>query len=489
MESIALSQLDSNAPIEPRALGCRVPLTAIQRRFWNYMIEASQRPLSLRMCAGAFRILGPLDCCLLQRSIEAVIQRHESLRTRFLLVDGVPTQHIDPRGPYELRIIDLSNLDDAELEAGRLVQDFLEQRVDLSTECVFDGRVWKLSDHEHVLILLIDHMVSDGASNAILNREIWTLYKQAEQGLPLSLPALPLQFSDYAVWQQRTYKSWMERHAAYWKEHLADARPLEIPTDTQSEDTKFPVGATAYIPLNGNLSDQLREAARREGTLLPVLVLTAYVIVLSHWCREQDLLIPFISHGRHRRTELESMIGYIANTLYLRLRVSSEQTLRNLRIQAQRELSTALYHQDFDRMQDIVPNCVSDAVFNWQQTYQPKSALGESAVPQWASHLQKTRIGASEPSERRLSADDEMRMLPLAVPYPHTLKFSPVFFDTKPGIHMTVDYRPDLLASRTIERFGRNLALALGWLTERPLSRIDTVLRDLDKDLKDGVQE
>jgi len=313
-----------------------------------------------------------------------------------------------------------------------------------------------LSEDQHVLILLLDHIVSDWISNAILNREIWTLYEHAEQGVPFSLPVLPLQFADYAVWQQRTYDSWVKKHETYWKEHLAGAQLPKIPNDagSKSADTTSPRGATIHIPFGRGLSDRLRSAARDEGTLLPVLVLTAFAVVLSDWCRQQDLVIPFISHGRYRRPELEPMIGYVSHWLYFRIRLSGSDTLGDLLGRVKHEFSQAFYHQDFDRVPDFLPEYA--ATYNFV-------SLHESLF-QWRS---ASRIAASPHKQQQFG---QVRTQPFLVRlFPDGgWKFLATFQDTAAGIFLTLYYLPDLLTSDTVQWFGTNVRLVVDALAERP---------------------
>jgi hypothetical protein len=458
--------LDSDSAIEPRPFGCSVPLTAAQRRAWDGMNKAVGRPVRVWMCAAAARISGNLNCDFLRESIATVVRRHESLRTRFVLVDGSPVQQIDPEpGRYDLRIIDLSKLSvsDAELEVKRLAQEFIEQKENISTELAFEARLWKLSEHEHVLILLLDHMVADWTSNGILNREIWTLYEQAGQGIPFSLPALPLQFADYAVWQQRTYDSWMKKHETYWKEHLSGLPPQEIPNDIESKgnDANLSHGTTMHIPFGKDLSDRIRDAARRDGTTLPVLGLTAFAVALSHWCRERDLLIPL---GRRLRPELQPMIGYLSGLIHLRIDLSERETLGDLLARVKHEFSQAFYHQDFERVPDFIPGFLT--------TFSPDSR--HEKLFQWRS---ARRVAAYPQNQQRFT---QLRIQPFLVRAPElnlkSLKFNTIFQNTKAGIFLTLYYSPNFLTSDTVQWFGSNVSLVAEALARGQLDSLHSAI-------------
>jgi hypothetical protein len=353
------------------------------------------------------------------------------------VVDGVPRQHIEAATEYRLNTVDLSEqpVSEAELQVNGLVQEFLDQKIDLSTGPLFEARLWKLSDREHVLVLLIDHFVSDGVSNGILAREVWTLYDQAARGQPFSLPPLPVQFADYAVWHRQTHDAWMQKHENYWRERLKGVHRLEVPSDTGLREVGSNAGLTVHIPFRSTLSSRLRDAAGRERTPLSLVALTAYATVMSHLCRQQDLLIPFVSHGRHGRPELENVIGNVSHVLHLRIEMDRAPTFRDLLTQARRDFSPATEHQDFDRVPDFIPECMSELNFHWRSTSRARSV--RDPRPVLSGQI------TTQPFITRLTD------------WP--FKFWSVFYDTPAGIGVTVNYRPDCLAASTIQRFGDHL--------------------------------
>jgi hypothetical protein len=403
---------------------------------------------------------------MLRKSIETVVGRHEALRSRVVTVNGIPTQHIDPPREFHLDVVDLTSRSpvDVEREAKQLAQEFLDQKIDLSADPLFDSKLWKLSDHEYVFISSMDHLFSDGISYGILNREIWELYDQGMKGLPFSLPQLPVQFPDYAVWQQRTHRAWKRKHEPYWRQHMTGVQSVQVPCDVALADAVPSVAL--HIPFGNLLSAKLREAARREGTLPSMLVLAIYVIVISRWCDREDLLITYIAHGRYRRSELENMIGFVANLLYLRIRLTKEDTFRELLTRVQLEVSLALEHRDFDRVPDFIPDCSSEAYFNWQPTNSAKGPLDHHFIPEstliptWARKYDAKGKPDSEPS---------------IVPFPMRsgpTKFSSTFYDTTDGIYWAVIYAPNLLAPNTIQKLGHDLKSVAEEVAEHPFARI-----------------
>lgn len=455
LERVDLAQLPLDAPLRPRAYGCPIPLTALQLRFWSQFIK-DEKPLSRRVCASSVWVFGSLNVRVLQENILTLVQRHESLRTRFITVGGSPRQHVDVVSEYHLDVIDLSALPraDAEREAMHRTQEFLDQRIDLSVGPLFEAKLWKLSDVEHVLILVVDHMVSDGLSYGILNRELWGLYNQSSQGVSFSLPPLPVQFGDYAIWQHQTQVAWTQKHKSYWENHLSGKPRVEVPLDTELDQRSLPTSATLHIPLSGTASTNLSDLARRLGAPLYLLVMVVYVVVMSRWCNQEALLVELPTHGRHNRPELQNMFGFIANFLYLRIAIEKGDTFHELLRRIQREISAAFEHQDYDRVPDIVDDCRTDISFHWRSA-------------NWSPPVR----------ESRRVGDGNLKMRPFStrsLPWP--LKFWCAFYETRAGIFATVEYRSDILAARSLKAFRDSLRSVAEELALRPQTRLDSVL-------------
>lgn len=468
-------QLDAAAPILPRKPVPFIPPTPTQHRIWNHSVDASGARRSLRLCASAVRILGSFDPIIFERSIDATVRRHEALRTQFVLIDGVPYQHVADAGAYALKIVELSRLSApaAYQEALRQAQEFIDSPIDLRLGPVFEARAWKLRDHDYVLVVLIDHMISDGMSNAILMREIWDFYNHAIRGEQLDLPALPIQFGDYSMWQEQTRASWMRAHECYWREHLSGVQPTMLPLNQFSSTQTPPMGLTAHVPFGIELTARLRKAAQRERTLLSVFVFAAYAIVVSGWCRREDILIAFPVHGRNHPS-LRNVVGFVANIMHLRLSVVGSETLRDLLSRARDEVSSAFQHRDFDRVPDFVPECITEVVFNWQATHSRIGPLEHHVVLECAAALERRGASHSDPTDRH-----KPQIVPLPARTPSQLKFSPVIFDTPESLHMAVAYRPDLFTSNSVQQFARKVMFVADKLAQSASATISSVLTEL----------
>ena len=446
------SQLDKDARIQPRAHDGPVPLSPIQLRFWQWSIESESRA-SVRWGAFGVRVIGPLSTCHLRRSLEAVVQRHETLRTRIITVGGIPRQKIDAVGEYEFEVIDLSKSPMADLtgELARLAGEFVTEKFDLAIGPLFAAKLFRLSGDEHVLVVALDHMITDGASNVLLSRDIWTLYDQAVQGVPFSLPPMPLQFADYAIWQERTYDMWLKKHAGYWKGRFAGAPRMQLPVDNSSVETASASGALLEVAFGDALSTALRKFAQRERVLLPVVVLTAYVVVLSRWCNESDIVVGVVSNGRYR-ADLQNMIGFLAHHLPLRIKFEKEDRLIDLLRRVNLEFYAACDHADGGQWPEFITECATEVVFNWTPSYWSK----------WSVH---------EPQEVGHGLRLEWYLLE-SIP----LKFYPFFSDSPTGIVGTLTYQPDCFKLGQIEQFCCNMRRFAEELAHHPFARVASIL-------------
>ena len=356
---------------------------------------------------ASVRVSGPLNTELLRGSIQAVWRRHESLRTRIVLIDGIPRQCVDDYSGYELATIDLARMptERAEEAAKYIAHDFSEARTDLSSGQLFEAKLLRLADQEHVLLLALDHMTADAVSCAILARDIWGFYTQAAQGRSFSLPALPIQFPDYAVWEQGTAGAWLTQCEAHWRQQLAGAPDLRFPTASHSPGLQQVTdGATLYLPVRVPLDGRLRDVARRERTLLPLVVLTVYIAVVARWCNQRDFVLAFQSHGRHGRPELENMIGFLSHRLCLRVESLSEDKFLDLLKRVTLEFPSAYQNQDSHRALDLIPGWAPQLQFNWiptqwgrrRPTIEPEETSGELRIQPLP--MEPTQIGMIEPS-------------------------------------------------------------------------------------------
>jgi len=443
-------QCAERTPIGRRTPDHPVPLTALQSRFLAYCGMVRKRTFG--GIKTVTRVRGPMRINALRSSLDAVQNRHESLRTRVVEVDGTCFQDVDEMGSCEIDILDLSRssaMRDTECEVSRLVHDFLETEADIRVGPLFAGRLIKLSDQDHVLVLAIHHFVSDAVSVDILHREMWALYKQELCRSAFSLPELPIQFPDYAEWQAKTYNAWLIRHASYWLDRLSGARATEIPVCDGLIQVNDPVCGSQSIEFGALLSGELRNLAQREQTLLALVVLTLFVVVMARWCDKNDLLLLFQSNGRFC-PELENMIGFVTTLHWLRVEVNWTDTFEDILKRVTGEFYSAYDHFDFDRVPDIVPQLNTEVGLCWAPTRGERLMNGV-----WMA-----------------GSPDQLAIETAPVLTPESAKFAVYAFDGVSGIYFLVRYRADIFLRSTIERFGTQMLHAAKHLVLDPSVRL-----------------
>ncbi len=314
----ALPRRDPHAP---------VPLSLPQQRLWFLHRLVPDTP-AYHVYAAA-RLVGPLDLEALRRSLEAVVHRHEALRTTFGLEEGEPRQRVVAPEPFVLPVDDLADATDAEIE--RAVAGAATTRFDLERGPLLRARVLRCAEDDHALVIAMHHLVSDGWSAAILARELEALYGAHRAGRALALPPLPVQYGDYAIWQrERLAAPEMEAQLAYWRARLAGAEPtLSLPTDRPRPALQSFAGKRVRFEVPAHVTDALRSLARREGATLYMTLLAAFQLLLGRHAGQDDVLIGSPIAGRSR-TELEGLIGFFANTVVLRGNLAGDPTFREL---------------------------------------------------------------------------------------------------------------------------------------------------------------
>ncbi|HYH79871.1 MAG TPA: amino acid adenylation domain-containing protein, partial [Longimicrobium sp.] len=332
--------------IVPRAQRDGAPLSFAQERLW--FLDRLEPGSAVYNISLARRLGGVLDEWALERSLGEVVRLHEALRTTFREVDGSPVQVIAPFGGFTLRLDDLSGLADAarEVEVRRRATEDAVLPFDLTAGPLFRAALLRLGE-DHVLLLSMHHIVSDGWSMGVLFRELSALYAAYREGResPLSEPAV--QYADYAVWQREHLRGEMlERQLSYWRERLAGAPELlELPTDHPRPAVQTFRGALERIELPGELLERLRALGRREGATLYMVVLSAFQVLLSKYGGSEDIVVGSPTAGRTRK-EVAGLIGFFVNTLVLRADLGGDPSFREV-LRRVREATLGAYeHQE-----------------------------------------------------------------------------------------------------------------------------------------------
>ncbi len=323
------------------------PLSFAQQRLW--FLDQLEPGSPLYNVPQAIRMSGALNPQALQKSLETIVARHESLRTTFMMVDGSPVQVVAPNLKMALPVTDLSGLpeDEREAESRRLSTEEARQPFDLEHGPLIRAGLLRLQAEEHVLLLNMHHIISDGWSTGVFVRELRALYEAFSQDKPSPLPELPIQYADFAVWQ----REWLagevlERQLSYWKGQLTGAPAvIDLPTDRPRPAVQSYRGAHQSMRLSRELTEKLKELSQREGATLFMTLLAAFQTLLMRYTSQEDIVIGSPIAGRNR-AETENLIGFFINTLVLRTDLSGDPTFREL-LGRVKELTFGAYeHQD-----------------------------------------------------------------------------------------------------------------------------------------------
>jgi amino acid adenylation domain-containing protein len=429
-EGIGAQRVESIAPAA-RAASC--PLSFAQQRLWfMHQLEPASPAYNL---PSAVRLAGSLDRAALQQTLDEVVRRHEILRTCFALVEGQPAQVISTALPLSLPSVDVSHLPEAEreTEVRRLISQEAQRPFDLSSAPLLRATLLRLKEAEHVLLLTMHHIVSDGWSMGVLVREVAALYEAFTQGRPSPLAELKIQYADYAVWQrERLQGQVLEQQLNYWKEQLSGGLPvLELPLDRRRAQRQSFRGAQQWLKLPVQLQASLKELSRREGVTLFMTLLAAFQTLLARYTGESLITVGSPIANR-TRPELEELIGFFVNTLVLRTNVGGNPRFKEL-LQRVREMCLGAYaHQDvpFEKLVEEL---------------QPERSLGHQPLFQVVFALQNTPMSNLEVAGLELTQMEADS---------NTAKFDLVLnmLDTDSGLVGSLKYNTDLFDAETIER-------------------------------------
>ncbi|HEX2079665.1 MAG TPA: amino acid adenylation domain-containing protein, partial [Longimicrobium sp.] len=330
-----------------------LPLSFAQERLW--FIDRLEPGSAVYNIPVAWRLGGALDEAALERALGEIVRRHEALRTVFAEADGSPVQVVAPFGGFALPVEDLSALSEADREAAlrRRAGEEARRAFDLSAGPLFRAALLRLGAEDHVLLLSMHHIVSDGWSMGVLFRELSALYAAYREGGESPLPELGVQYADYAVWQREQLAGEvLDRQLAYWRERLAGAPGLlELPTDHPRPPVQTYRGATVPVELSVELLERLQALGRREGATLYMVLLGAFQVLLSKYSGSEDIVVGSPIAGR-TRGEVEELIGFFVNTLVLRTDLGGDPSFREVLGRAREATLGAYEHQElpFERL-------------------------------------------------------------------------------------------------------------------------------------------
>ncbi|MCD6377048.1 MAG: amino acid adenylation domain-containing protein, partial [Caldisericaceae bacterium] len=453
-------------PIEPVSRKQDLPLSFSQQRLW-FLDKLASGSANYNI-PTAIRLKGRLNIQVLERCIQTLIKRHETLRTTFNEKDGEPVQVILPSLDFKLPVEDFSSFptEDALEKAHQLAAQDAANPFDLANGPLFRIHLIKLAKDDYVVLFNLHHTITDGWSMGILVREVAHLYQALSKNQPSPLPELKIQYADYAVWQRKWLKgTTLQKHLDFWKKFLGVHPPaLELPTDFPRPAMQTFNGRTIKEVLPKDLSQQIIQFSRKEGVTLFMTLLAVFQTLLYRYSNQSDILVGSPIANR-TRTEVENLIGFFVNTLVFKAHFEPDLNFRNLLKQI-RENSLKIYaHQDVPFEQVV-------------EALQPERDLSRSPLFQVAFILQNA------PFERMELPD--LTLEPFEADNP-TSKYDLTLnaVETPEGIECYLEFNTDLFAEQTAHRmlghFQNILCRALED-AKKPLTAID-FLTDEEKDL------
>ena len=340
-------------PIRPRDRTAPLPLSFSQERL-RFLSELDPDDHVYNM-QGAVRLTGSLKPGVLRRVLNAIVARHDILRAGFPIIDGELRLVIAPELELDMPVVDLTALSPERREetVHRIARDDAREPYDLAHGPLIRAKLIKCAEDDHVLLLPKHHLVFDGQSGGILYREIAALYGAFVRDEPSPLPALPIQFGDYAAWQrERLSGARLDAELAYWLDHLDGAPPLlDLPTDRPRPETQSYTGGRCWFSLSSELTSAIEAFSRTLGVTPFIALLAGFEVLLHRYSGQSDFVLGTVVGGR-TRPEVEELLGLFVNTLPLRARLDGVATVAD-HVGRVRQVAVGAYaHQEmpFDRL-------------------------------------------------------------------------------------------------------------------------------------------
>ncbi|MFE5916583.1 amino acid adenylation domain-containing protein [Streptomyces sp. NPDC056468] len=438
--------------VVPVARDRELPLSFTQQRLW--FLDQLDPGKAVYNAPIVLSLRADLDEQALGRALNALVDRHEILRTRYPLRDGVPYQDIaEPQGAVPLPVTDLRGAGDEEVRGFLL--GLVQEPFDLEKGPVLRPHLVRTAAREYVLVLALHHIASDGWSLPILVGELFHLYEAEHTGTPAQLPELAVQYADYAVWQRgRVTGAVLDEHLTYWKGWLADLPTLDLPTDRPRPPVPSGAGATTDRLLPPELGTALNQLARTERVTLLTVVLSAFTALCDRYTGQDDIVLGSVFSGRER-PEIESLVGFFANTVVLRCSTAGDPTFRELLARANEAVLGAHFHQElpFGRLVDELR----------PERDPSRNPLFQTSFTLQHAGVESARIGDVEVAA--YPADGDTARFDLAVQ----------LTEVPEGLRLWAEYSTDLYDADRVERlFGHyeRILSAVAADPDLPLSRL-----------------
>ncbi|NOK63913.1 MAG: hypothetical protein GFH27_549391n2 [Chloroflexi bacterium AL-W] len=442
------TQLATLPSLQPMPRDHAIPLSFAQQRLW-FIEQLHPGTAAYHVYAG-LRLQGPLSVKALTDSLQTIVARHESLRTTFTVLDDQPVQLIHAHVAMQLPFIDLSaqDQDAQELIVQELALRETYRPFNMVAGPLIRGYLLRLHTHEHVLLLNQHHIITDGWSLSVLVSELTSLYAQYLDGPEPTLPPLPIQYPDYAMWQH----TWLQgdvltQQLAYWRTQLAQLTTLQMPTDYPRPPMPTYRGMNTFFMVDELLLNQLQTLSQQTGTTLFMTILAGWQVLLARYSGQDDIVVGSPIAGR-TQTELEQLIGFFVNTLVLRTNLAGNPTVWDALARVQTVTLDAYAHQDIP-FEYLVAELQPQRDLSRQPLFQVSFALQN--MPQGTLQLSDLII-QMEPSHLQIAQFD----LSLHVQ------------EAAEGLFGRLEYAVDLFEHTTMERLLQHYQMVLTGFVQEP---------------------
>ncbi|MBY0463081.1 MAG: amino acid adenylation domain-containing protein, partial [Alphaproteobacteria bacterium] len=450
--------LSSRPPLLARERKGSIPLSFAQQRLW--FLDQLLPEVALYNIPIALKLKGPLDIPALESAFNALIERHESLRTTFLSTAGEAYQHILSHFIIELAkcSVDLTNLkkDKQKIFAENLVQQEATTSFNLSTDSLIRVKLLILAKDDHILLITLHHIISDGWSMEIFFKELSSLYNAYAQAKEPSLAPLPLQYADFSLWQREWLQGEvLEQQLSYWKEKLLNIPDLlELPTDKLRPKELSYRGASYHYTFSKEIKDQLNQLAQHHQASLFMTLLTAFQVLLYRYTGQKDIVVGYPIANRHYK-EIEGLIGFFVNTLALRTTFEGHETFIDILNKIKETTLQAYQHQDVP-FEQLVDHLNISRSLNRNPVFQVVFTL-QNAI--------KDPLGL-----REIQVDPFYSSYPIS-----KFDLSLNIHENEETLGVEIEYATDLFEAETIERMGNHFKELIEGILLRPNQSIQTL--------------
>jgi amino acid adenylation domain-containing protein len=427
------------------------PLSSPQLRLW-FVAQLDPGNVAYNL-SSVYSLRGELDRTALERALREIVCRHDILRTTFATVDGEPRQFVAPHLACSLRFSDLTDTtQDPSTEISKAVASISHQPFDLSKDTLFRITLFRIGDTEHVLNIVMHHIITDGWSNSVFIDELGALYAACAGAQPAKLEPLPMQYGDFAVTQRlRLTDGTLDRQLDYWKTQLKDVQPLQLPTDKQRPSRQTFDGRSVDWTISEGLAASLRALANDHKVTLFMLLLAAMKVLLARYCQQSDIVVGMPIANR-TRSELEGLIGFFVNTLALRTDLAGDPPFTDL-LERVRETALQAYRNQDLPFEKLV------------ETLQPERDLSRNPVFQVFFAFQNV------PNFQRDFAGLTIERLPQE----RTNAITDIELYVRAGsgtLHCTLVYNTALFDAATIDRMRNHYQTVLEAIVANPELRV-----------------